>query len=159
MRTEEELYSPDGDSISCFIHIYIYLYSFLYVLNPLVLWSACSAFWGDIGFSWGYWGYSQHSKARETERNKKDQKWPKELRENKKIFKKINLLTFLLFDSASTDAHWLVVLEEPRPRAVNIRVGGGSDRGLAWSDWLGCKNTDIKMNSDLLSMHWGHVTK
>ncbi len=57
IRVEELLYSPDGDSISCFIHIYILIFIFIcIVLNPPVQWNACSAFWGDISFSWGYWG-------------------------------------------------------------------------------------------------------
>lgn len=69
---EEQLYSPDGDSISCFIHIYILIFIFIcIVLNPPVLWNACSAFWGDISFSWGYWGYVQHWTAGKSEKKKR----------------------------------------------------------------------------------------
>lgn len=70
---EEQLYSPDGDSISCFIHIYILIFIFIcIVLNHPVLWNACLAFWGDISFSWGYWGYIQHSTAGNRKERKKE---------------------------------------------------------------------------------------
>jgi len=82
---EEQLYSPYGDSISCFIHIYILIFiSICIVLNPPVLWNACLAFWGDISFSWGYCGYIQHSTAGNRKKKKEAEGVKKGVRQRKK---------------------------------------------------------------------------
>lgn len=154
---EEQLYSPDGDSISCFIHIYILIFIFhMYSIEPsraveclfsflgwyqlqLGLLGLCSAF-----NSWKQWERKRHRVKKEHDTENKD------LNDIHNPFYLHNVTylrvicsiysLILLFGSASTtDAHWLVVLEEPCPWAVDIGVGGRGDRGLTWSDWFGCE--------------------
>lgn len=136
-------------------HIYTYIHFHMYSIEPsraveclfsflgwyqlqLGLLGLCSAF-----NSWKQWEKRDRVKKEQDTENK-------DLNDTHNPFYLHNVTylqvicsiysLILLFDSASTtDAHWLVVLEEPRPWAVDIGVGGRGDRGLTWSDWFGCE--------------------
>lgn len=143
IRMEEHLYSPDGDSISCFIHIYI-LHFHMYSIEPSRAVECLFSFLGWYQLQLGLLGLNSAFNSWKKWEKERDRRWKR--RKMLSHFTCIMWWVFcsmysliLLFDyTSTTDAHWLVVLEEPRSWAVDIGVGGRGDRGLTGSDWLGC---------------------
>ncbi len=76
IRVEELLYSPDGDRISCFIHVYILIFIFIcIVLNPPVQWNALFSFLAVISASAGATGVKFSIQQLERVRKERDRRW------------------------------------------------------------------------------------